>query len=77
MDIVMATFCLLALAVIIWSLVSAYRYGRVYYGHAFARWLYADRADQPKLFWAIVVSHIVLFVIFLSNLAQYLMQSIS
>jgi len=37
-----------------WAVFAGLRDGRISYGHASSRFLYADRNTQPRLFWTVI-----------------------
>ncbi|MBC2664013.1 hypothetical protein H7F51_00625 [Novosphingobium flavum] len=45
-----------------WSLWSARKYGRIAWAHIFTKQLWAERTTQPRLFWALVIAHVICLV---------------
>ncbi len=50
---------LVGIAVVVWTLIQAYRRRRIAYGRGFFKLLYADLDRQPALFWFAVAMYVV------------------
>jgi len=61
-------------AVLAWGLFTAFRDGRISYGHVSSRFLYVERKTQPRRFWLVVSLGAVTMMMVVAELARLAMR---